>query len=111
MTEHRAVATSRATYQDVLDAPEHVIAEILNGRLHLQPRPRSRHALACSTLGGEIGGSLPLCGCGLSCSKGRFLQLLSTHTRRIGPWRLCLRAKRSSTFAQKALRSAKRSRS
>lgn len=56
MTEHRAIATSRATYQDVLDAPEHMIAEILNGQLHLQPRPRSRHALACSALGSEIGG-------------------------------------------------------
>ena len=56
MTQHRALATSRATYQDVLDAPEHMIAEILNGRLHLQPRPRSRHALACSALASEIGG-------------------------------------------------------
>ena len=56
MTEHRAIATSRATYQDMLDAPEHMIAEILNGRLYLQPRLRSRHALACSALGSEIGG-------------------------------------------------------
>lgn len=55
MAEHRAIETSRATDQDVLDAPEHMIAEILNGRLHLQPRPRSRHALACSALGSEIG--------------------------------------------------------
>jgi Uma2 family endonuclease len=29
----------RATYQDVLDAPEHVIAEIIGGELRLSPRP------------------------------------------------------------------------
>jgi len=28
----------RATCQDVLDAPEHVVAEIVNGELHLSPR-------------------------------------------------------------------------
>ena len=29
----------RATYQDVLDAPEHMIAEIIGGELRLSPRP------------------------------------------------------------------------
>jgi hypothetical protein len=29
----------RATYQDVLDAPEHKIAEIIDGELHLSPPP------------------------------------------------------------------------
>ena len=29
----------RATYQDVLDAPEHMVAEIIDGELHLSPRP------------------------------------------------------------------------
>jgi Uma2 family endonuclease len=28
-----------ATYQDVLDAPPHIVAEIANGRLHLHPLP------------------------------------------------------------------------
>lgn len=29
----------RATYQDVIDAPEYKIAEIIDGELHLSPRP------------------------------------------------------------------------
>ena len=32
-------ATRRATYQDVLDAPAHRVAEIVDGALHLSPRP------------------------------------------------------------------------
>jgi hypothetical protein len=32
----------RATYQDVLDAPEHKIAEIIDGELRLSPRPVDR---------------------------------------------------------------------
>ncbi len=35
-----------ATYDDVLAAPEHMVAEILNGELVLSPRPASRHARA-----------------------------------------------------------------
>ncbi|MEL6368276.1 MAG: Uma2 family endonuclease [Pseudomonadota bacterium] len=45
-----------ATYQDVLDAPRNMVAELVGGRLHLQPRPASRHARASSVLGGKIGG-------------------------------------------------------
>ena len=45
----------RATYQDVLDAPAHLVAEIINGTLHTHPRPASRHALATSRLGAELG--------------------------------------------------------
>jgi Uma2 family endonuclease len=37
-------ARRRATYQDVLDAPRHKVAEIINGELHLFPRPRLTHA-------------------------------------------------------------------
>jgi Uma2 family endonuclease len=43
-----------ATYQDVLDAPEHMVAELIRGALHLQPRPALRHARASSVLGAEI---------------------------------------------------------
>jgi Uma2 family endonuclease len=40
-------AKRRATYQDVLDAPESLVAEILDaGELSLQPRPAGPHALA-----------------------------------------------------------------
>ena len=40
-----------ATYQDVLDAPEHLTAEIVAGELHLQPRPAKPHTRAASVLG------------------------------------------------------------
>ncbi len=44
----------RATYEDVLNAPEHKVAEILDGELVLSPRPAPRHALAASRLGGIL---------------------------------------------------------
>ncbi|HVW29712.1 MAG TPA: Uma2 family endonuclease [Polyangiaceae bacterium] len=44
-----------ATYQDVLDAPEHRVAEVIDGELYLQPRPRKPHAAAASALGDELG--------------------------------------------------------
>jgi Uma2 family endonuclease len=44
-----------ASYQDVLDAPEHLIAEIIEGELVLSPRPRGAHAAVASALGGELG--------------------------------------------------------
>jgi Uma2 family endonuclease len=43
-----------ATYQDVLDAPPHMVAEIANGRLHLHPRPASRHARATFIMAGRL---------------------------------------------------------
>ncbi|MEL7306269.1 MAG: Uma2 family endonuclease, partial [Myxococcota bacterium] len=45
----------RASYQDVLDAPEHNVAEVIAGELFLSPRPPSPHARAASVLGGELG--------------------------------------------------------
>ncbi|MEO1171702.1 MAG: Uma2 family endonuclease [Myxococcota bacterium] len=48
-------APRSATYQDVLDAPEHMVAEIINGRLELSPRPAKPHAAAASALGEELG--------------------------------------------------------
>ncbi len=39
-------ARGRATYEDVLAAPEHVIAEILNGELVTSPRPSGAHGVA-----------------------------------------------------------------
>jgi len=47
---------SPATYQDVIDAPDNMIAEILDGELHLSPRPASRHARASSRLGMDLSG-------------------------------------------------------
>ena len=49
-------AQPRATYQDVLDAPPHRVAEIIDGVLHTNPRPAMRHARASSSLGVKIGG-------------------------------------------------------
>jgi Uma2 family endonuclease len=37
-------------------APDDVVAEILDGELHLSPRPARRHANASSVLGGELHG-------------------------------------------------------
>lgn len=44
-----------ATYQDVLNSPPHMRAEVINGDLHLQPRPSRKHALVASVLGMDLG--------------------------------------------------------
>lgn len=44
-----------ATYEDVLAAPRHRVAEILGGELRLSPRPAKPHAAAASALGEELG--------------------------------------------------------
>ncbi len=44
-----------ATYRDVLDAPAHMVAEVVEGALHTHPRPAPPHALAASSLGVELG--------------------------------------------------------
>ncbi len=46
---------AKATYQDVLDAPPHKVAEILDGVLYTHPRPASWQAWAKSALGGNLG--------------------------------------------------------
>ena len=46
--------THRATYQDVLDAPPHKVAEVIAGTLHTHPRPAMRHARASSGIGAKI---------------------------------------------------------
>ena len=56
MNLQRLVAKRPATYQDVLDAPPNMVAEVIRGALHLQPRPAMLHARAGSMLGVEIGG-------------------------------------------------------
>ena len=47
----------KATYDDVLAAPEHKVAEILDGELFLSPRPAFPHGNATSVLGGELSGA------------------------------------------------------
>src|SRR5580698_2703959 len=48
-------ASKRATYEDVLKAPSHVVAEVIEGVLSTHPRPASLHAQAATTLGEELG--------------------------------------------------------
>ena len=45
----------RATYQDVLEAPPHKVAEVVDGTLYIFDRPASRHTLASLRLGNTIG--------------------------------------------------------
>jgi Uma2 family endonuclease len=49
-------AKRRATYEDLLAVPKHLVAEIIDGNLVTQPRPASRHARAATSLSGELHG-------------------------------------------------------
>jgi Uma2 family endonuclease len=48
-------ARPRATYQDALNAPPHLVAELIEGALYTHPRPATRHALAAMALSEELG--------------------------------------------------------
>jgi Uma2 family endonuclease len=43
-------------YRELLELPENLTGEIIAGQLHSQPRPAPRHAVAASSLGGELDG-------------------------------------------------------
>lgn len=45
-----------ATYEDLVDLPETLVGEIINGRLITHPRPAPKHARAYSILGSRITG-------------------------------------------------------
>ncbi len=49
-----APAPKRATYDDILTAPDNMVAEIVDGALHLSPRPAKPHGKAASRLGAEL---------------------------------------------------------
>ena len=49
-------ARRRATYDDLLKVPDHLVAEIIDGDLYATPRPASPHARASSIIGIDIGG-------------------------------------------------------
>jgi Uma2 family endonuclease len=51
----QSAARPRATYADVLNAPENMRAEVLDGQLYLQPRPR--HVRVASSLGAALHGA------------------------------------------------------
>ena len=48
-------SSRRATYQDVLDAPCHKVAEIVNGMLYISSRPAALQTFASSRLLGILG--------------------------------------------------------
>jgi len=48
-------ARKPATYDDVLNAPPHMVAEIIDDELILSPRPAGPHSVAESILIGELG--------------------------------------------------------
>ena len=50
-----AAKPRRATYADLEAVPPNKVAELINGTLHVMPRPALRHANASSVLGVEIG--------------------------------------------------------
>ena len=49
-------AEKLATYDDLLKVPEHLVAEIIQGQLYATPRPAPKHALAASSMGGNLFG-------------------------------------------------------
>lgn len=48
------IAKKYATYDDILNLPEHLVGEIVGGELSTSPRPGSRHARTASALGGKL---------------------------------------------------------
>ena len=47
-------AQRRATYEDILALPEHVVGEIIDGELSVSPRPAIPHAIGTSALGATL---------------------------------------------------------
>ncbi len=45
----------RATYEDLMQVPDHLVAEIIDGELVTSPRPATPHARASSVIGRELG--------------------------------------------------------
>ena len=52
---YKSDPTRRATYQHVLDAPSHRVAEIVDGTLYINPRPPTLQALAKTRLSAGLG--------------------------------------------------------
>ncbi len=49
-------ARRKATHDDLLAIPDHLVAEIVDGELYTSPRPAMPHAHVSSTLGMDLGG-------------------------------------------------------
>ena len=48
------LAIKQANYQDIIDLPENIVGEIINGQLETHPRPAPKHAVAASSIGAEL---------------------------------------------------------
>jgi Uma2 family endonuclease len=46
-----------ATYQDIIDLPENMVGQIVDGELHATPRPAAPHTILSSYLGGMLIGA------------------------------------------------------
>ncbi|MFK5947972.1 MAG: Uma2 family endonuclease [Methylococcales bacterium] len=47
-------AEKLTSYDDLLGLPENLVGEIIYGQLYTHPRPAPKHALAASSIGGEL---------------------------------------------------------
>jgi Uma2 family endonuclease len=50
-----SVPKRRATYDDLMQVPDHMVAELIDGELIVSPRPASPHAFATSCIGQDLG--------------------------------------------------------
>lgn len=57
---HPAEKLRRATYADLAAVPDHKVAEIIDGVLHVFPRPALSHSRTSSRLGAKLGGPFDL---------------------------------------------------
>jgi Uma2 family endonuclease len=57
MLSDMTMTKRRASYADLFDVPEHMVAEIIDGDLVASPRPASPHALAASGIGSDLFGA------------------------------------------------------
>ncbi|MBI1384247.1 MAG: Uma2 family endonuclease [Rhizobiales bacterium] len=53
MSQARAISRT-ATYQDIVDLPDHVTGEIVAGNLYAHPRPRPRHVQVTTELASDL---------------------------------------------------------
>ncbi len=56
LTRMADAARKLATYEDVLNAPEHMVAQVVDGELHVQPRPAGAHTRSSSRLVSDLDG-------------------------------------------------------
>ena len=49
-------ARTKSSYQDLLNLPDNVIGELIEGVLVVSPRPNGPHTVVASALGGELDG-------------------------------------------------------